>query len=279
MRRSLRRIRQGRVLTAAWRPRGAIIATAIVTLALAIVLAFTIDAPVAIWARGLDESIRRPFGIITRYGQSDWLLVSSAIICLVVIAGNWSRTSRIVAAAWTEVGLIAGFLFFSIATTGIVVNIVKQFVGRARPRLLSVDGPLAFDPFAFQSVFAGFPSGHAQVMAVVSMTAILVAPRYAVVIVIPCLLIVASRVIIGAHYVSDVLVGFVFGAGFTWLYAVALANVGVAFGRLPGGRVVARTGAIRKAGIGRMLAGLAAAYFGRASEAAPPPVSGTRQSG
>jgi undecaprenyl-diphosphatase len=278
LRRGLRRVRQGRVLTRAWHPPGAIIVTAFVTLAAAMVLAVTIDAPAATWAEGLDDGVRHVFFVITRYGKSDWLLISSAIVVLVLIAGDWSRTSRLVAAAWTEVGLIAGFLFFSVAASGISVNIIKQFIGRARPRLLGTEGPLSLDPFSFQSVFAGFPSGHAQVMGALAATAVLVAPRYAAIVVIPCLLIAASRVIVGAHYVSDVLAGFIFGAGFTWLYAVALASIGVAFARLPNGFVVARTGAIRKAGIGRMLAGLGSAFVGRA-KAPPQPVSGKRQSG
>ena len=105
-------------------------------------------------------------------------------------------------------------------------------------------------------------------MGAVAATAILVSPRYAVVVVIPCLIVAASRVIVGAHYVSDVLAGFLFGAGFTWLYAIAFASVGVAFYRRSDGTIVARTGAIKKTGIWQMFAGLASALFGTARKPA-----------
>jgi undecaprenyl-diphosphatase len=259
--RRLRSVRRGRVLSGAWRPAGVILLTTFVTLALALLLAATIDVPAAMWARRLDGSVRHFFGVITRYGKSDWLLISTAIICLILLVCDWTRTSRLVAAAWSQVGFIAAFLFFAVAASGISVNIIKQVIGRARPRLLPAEGPLSFDPLAFQSVFQGFPSGHAQVMGALAMTAFLVTPRYAVIVLIPCLMVAASRVIISAHYVSDVLAGWVFGAGFTLLYAVAFAQAGVGFYRRSDGMVLARTGAIRAAGFGRMFAGLWSALF------------------
>ena len=264
----LGRIWRAGVLARAWQPGRTIVLTTIAVIALAFAMAATIDVAAVSWAKELNGPLRHGFQIITRYGKSDWLLWLSFVVCLVLFCGDWARTTRRRAAAWSEVGTIAGFLFFSVATSGIVLNIVKQFVGRARPRLLPAEGPFSFDPFMFDYAYQSFPSGHAQVMGALAATAIVVAPRYSIVVVLPCLAVAASRVIVSAHYPSDVLAGLALGAGFTWLYAVALAKAGAGFQFRPDGMVVARTSAIRKSGAGAMLAGLWSALAGRPDKSA-----------
>lgn len=266
--RRFQRARRGRVLTRAWRPIATIMLTTALALAVALALAATVDLLAATWAKGLGEPVRHDFQIITRYGKSDWLLIVAAVVCMILLFCDWTRTSRLIATAWSEVGFIAAFLFFAIATGGISVNIIKQFVGRARPRLLPGEGPLSFDPFAFQSSFQSFPSGHAQVMGALAATAVLVSPRYAAVVVVPCLIVAASRVIVGAHYVGDVLAGLLLGAGFAWLYAVAFAEVGIGFYRDGNGAILARTAAIKRAGAGPMFKGLWSALIGEGKKLA-----------
>jgi undecaprenyl-diphosphatase len=260
----LARIARRRVATRAWQPVMAITLGAAIVLGLSIALAFTVDAAAVGWAGAFDDPVRRFFRTATQYGRSAWLLNASFLTCLILFCGDWTRTTRLRAAAWSEVGFIAAFLFFAIAVSGIILNILKQFIGRTRPVLLPDEGPLSFRPFMFDYAYQGFPSGHSQVMGALAVTAILVAPRFSVVVVVPCLLIAASRVVVGAHYPSDVLAGLAFGAGFAWLYALALARAGIGFTLLESGMVVARTGAIRKAGFARMIGGLRAALFGRA---------------
>ncbi|MEO8668844.1 MAG: phosphatase PAP2 family protein [Bauldia sp.] len=264
IRRRLGRIGRRRVASRAWQPATPIVLYAAVVLTLAIVVALTIDAAAIEWASGLDGPVRRFFKTITRYGQSVWLLQVSFVVCLILFCADWTRTSRLRAAAWSEVGFIAAFLFFSIAASGILLNIVKQFIGRSRPALLHLEGPISFHPFMFDYIYQGFPSGHAQVVGAAAITAILVSRRYAVVVLLPCLLIAASRVVVNAHYPSDVLAGLAFGGGFAWLYAVALARAGVGFEFRDRRMVVARSSAIRKAGLPGMLSGLRSALFGDA---------------
>ena len=210
----------------------------------------------------MPKSTRKAFLVVTRYGRSDWILIGSAAVFLVLMLGDWRRVRKAVAAAWVEVGTIAAFLFFAVAASGITVNIAKQLIGRARPRLLPNSGPFTFEPFAFDSMYQGFPSGHSQVMGAVAAVAFLVAPRWSFLVVVPAFGIALTRIIVSAHYPSDVLAGLVLGGGFTWLYAVALAEAGIGFSIQPNGRIRSHTMAMRRVGAPAMVRGLWKALFG-----------------
>ena len=61
-------------------------------------------------------------------------------------------------------GLIAstiGFVFVSVGGAGLIANLTKYILGRARPKLFETTGPLDFQLFAFDPDYASFPSGHA----------------------------------------------------------------------------------------------------------------------
>jgi membrane-associated phospholipid phosphatase len=229
-------------------------------LIVSVIMAATIDMPIMAWAERQGGRVLRAFRIITRFGKSDWVLWSTIIGFVVILCGDWSRVGKRVAAAWREVAIIAAFLFFSVAISGILVNIIKQFIGRARPPAL--EGPFSFDPFTYHYLHQAYPSGHSQVAGALAAVALLVAPRYGLLVVLGCLVIAVSRVMVDAHYPSDVLAGLALGGGFAWLYAKALAGVGIGFDLRPNGSPVARTRAIREAGARVMLRGLSTALTG-----------------
>ena len=55
-------------------------------------------------------------------------------------------------------------MFVSVGGAGLIANLAKNIIGRARPRLFETIGPLDFKLFAFQSDYASLPSGHATNM-------------------------------------------------------------------------------------------------------------------
>jgi undecaprenyl-diphosphatase len=234
--------------------------TVLAVLAVSVVMAATVDMPIMAWAERQGGRVLRAFGIITRFGKSDWVLWPTIIGFVVILCGDWRRVAKRVAAAWREVAAIAAFLFFSVAISGILVNIIKQFVGRARPPAL--EGPFSFDSFTYHYLHQAYPSGHSQVVGAVAVVALLVAPRYGLLVVLGCLVIAVSRVMVNAHYPSDVLAGLALGGGFAWLYARALAGVGIGFDLRANGSIVARTRAIREVGVAAMVRGLSTALIG-----------------
>ena len=115
-------------------PRGRLVlAAAVLAAALIVLCLFTIDNQSVAWWEGLSKSERRIFGVLTRFGKSDWLLIPSGVFCIALLFADWGRTGRRVSAAWIEVGNLTAFFFFSIAFAGIITNLIKWTVGRSRP--------------------------------------------------------------------------------------------------------------------------------------------------
>jgi len=108
-----------------------------------------------------------------------------------------------------------GFIFIAVGLPGLLVAVVKRWIGRVRP---SVQGPFAHEPFSWRPEFASMPSGHTTTAfaALVAIGAIFPRARpflwgYA-------LLIASSRIALTAHYSRDVIAGAVVGAfGALWV--------------------------------------------------------------
>jgi undecaprenyl-diphosphatase len=143
------------------------------------------------------------FNEITDYGRSGWFLWPSAIliIALSLLAATTQRLARL-----TIVSLIVRleFIFGAIALPGLVVTVVKRLIGRVRP---SVVGPFAYVPFSWRPDYASMPSGHATTAFAVAVALGTLWPRARPVLWLYALVIAASRVIIAAHYPSDVIAG------------------------------------------------------------------------
>ncbi|GAA4378560.1 phosphatase PAP2 family protein [Agromyces bauzanensis] len=127
----------------------------------------------------------------------NWLgsgLVSSVIVPAIIVVGLllWRRP-------WA-----AGFFVAAIAASGLVTRVLKVLVGRVRPEdiLVSPD-------------FGSFPSGHASNAAVIATALGLILLRTWVWVAGAAytLLMMASRMYLGAHWVSDVVGGMLVGAG------------------------------------------------------------------
>ncbi|MEP1092077.1 MAG: phosphatase PAP2 family protein [Rhizobiaceae bacterium] len=169
------------------------------------------------------------FQLITRLGTSGWILIGTAIIGLYLSVSRWEELPRAQLHRRINWYSDANFAFFTIALSGISANLIKNTIGRARPKMLDTLGPYHFEPAAFDATFASFPSGHSTTSGAIGMVLILLFPRYW-----PLWLLIAvlggiSRVIVGAHYPSDVLAGLVFGAGFVLFAARWLALRGTMF--------------------------------------------------
>ena len=139
--------------------------------ALIVLTGFLFDARVIAWSRSLSPTTHGVFEWITQWGQSDWLLIPSGIVVIVVILGDWRRVSRANAAAWWEIATFAAVLFFVVAATGLTTDIIKPIVGRFRPDYVT-HGAFAFAPLSFGGYANySFPSGHATTMAAVAVIA------------------------------------------------------------------------------------------------------------
>jgi undecaprenyl-diphosphatase len=190
------------------------------------------DVDVTYWKRAnvaSDSLIADLFQMITQLGTSGWVLITTAVIGLTLSVSHWNRLPRETLLERVNWYADANFAFFTIALSGIAASLIKNTIGRARPKMLDTNGAFHFEFAAFEATYASFPSGHSTTSGAIGMVLILLFPRYW-----PLWLVIAvlggvSRVMVGAHYPSDVLAGLAFGAGFVIFSARWLALRGTMF--------------------------------------------------
>lgn len=190
---------------------------------LAVIVASRFDEEVRAWvmAGGQPSPI---WPLLSRLGQSDWMLIPSGLAILVLHYLN--RPSFGPRGSFATLHGMVLFFFTSIAATGIAVLIVKYSLGFSRP---SVDGERVMRLLAFRPSHAAFPSGHSTTAAAFALSLTLLWRPLAVVVWPFALAIGASRVMVNAHRVSDVVAGLSFGAWGTLFVAIWFARRGRLF--------------------------------------------------
>ncbi len=104
-------------------------------------------------------------------------------------------------------GSYAFYVFCSVAVAGVITGILKFVLGRARPIFFEGLGMTGFFPFTAEWAFNSMPSGHtAATFAGLVMIGLLV-PRYKVFTWTGAIVVGASRVMVGAHWPTDVILG------------------------------------------------------------------------
>jgi undecaprenyl-diphosphatase len=204
-----------------------------------------LDGIAVVRARAVPGFIRELFWFLSEAGKSQWELYPAGIALIVLLCGRWSVVPWRVRVFWAEIGALVAYCFCAIAGAGIAVNIIKQFIGRARPNSFDALGPLALRPFRFGYDFQSFPSGHAATAGALIAIGFLVLPAFRLHLLILALAIAASRVVVIAHYPSDILAGLLFGYGFSLWLAGRFAAAGWAFARTSTGSIRARNAGIR----------------------------------
>lgn len=173
-------------------------------------LAF-VDRPLALLLHPHSDSPVVEFARATTVlGKAKWYLVISFIA---FVALRWMKL--------TDRANQALLFFLAVAVSGLGVDILKHLFGRARPKLLFSDDEFGFGYFRGNHATISFPSGHATTIAAVAVTIAIIAPRWRIPVLAVALWIAATRVLINAHYLSDVIAGVYFGA----VVAVWLAHV------------------------------------------------------
>jgi PAP2 superfamily len=178
------------------------------------------------------------FNEITDYGRSGWFLWPSGILilALAVLAATTQRFARL-----TIVALIVRleFIFVAIAVPGLVVTVVKRLIGRVRP---SVVGPFAYVPFSWRPDYASMPSGHATTAFAAAVALGALWPRARPLLWLYAVVIGASRIIIAAHYPSDVIAGACVGGFAALIIRNYFAARRLGFAAAPDGTVRALPG-------------------------------------
>jgi undecaprenyl-diphosphatase len=178
--------------------------------ALLLVLMVTTDAAAIRGVGHLPRWIVSAFDNITDYGKSGWFLWPLGLLFLALAALPPMVTpfsQRVLATIMVRVG----FLFTAIAVPSLFVTIIKRLIGRARPMVGGSLDPFLYSPFVWRADYAGMPSGHATTAFAVLVAFGTLWPRSRTLWLVYALLIAVSRVVVNAHYPSDVLAGALVG--------------------------------------------------------------------
>lgn len=108
-------------------------------------------------------------------------------------------------------------LIASLILTNALVRVIKVFFGRSRPDIFLTNGIYHLNMISFQRIFSSLPSGHAATLAAIMGFLAARYPRHAILFISLSVIISLCRVFIGAHYLSDILVGNFLGLYVSWI--------------------------------------------------------------
>jgi len=196
-----------------WLPatRQLIIAAVSVVAIFAIVMVL-LDASTSAGAAKLPRWLIDFFDNITDYGKSGWFLWPLGLLFL-GLAALPSLTNRISQRVLAAIMVRVGFLFLAIAVPSLFATIIKRMIGRARPFVTGSADPYVFSPFIWRADYASLPSGHSTTAFAVLVAFGTLFPRARTVLLIYAFLIAVSRVVVTAHYPTDVAAGALVGIG------------------------------------------------------------------
>ncbi|MCW5714070.1 MAG: phosphatase PAP2 family protein [Bauldia sp.] len=210
-------------------------------------LAVLVDGPAVEWAATLPPGVRSAFEVVSDLGRSQWLLVPTGVLVIVLAMGRWPGIGLRLQAAWAEIGFLAAYVFLAVGGGALLVNGIKQLIGRGRPGGYAEDGAFSFDPFNFDYGNASFPSGHATTAGAFIVAGCLIFPRLRLPFIVVGVTVALSRIVVGAHYPSDVLAGLALGTAWALVLAGLFAWRGLAFHRRGDGTLAPIAPAIRGA--------------------------------
>ncbi|MBF0355237.1 MAG: phosphatase PAP2 family protein [Alphaproteobacteria bacterium] len=167
-----------------------------------------IDRPLALAIKSaIRPETENFFKSITVLGDATGYLVVAAVALLILrtLAHSSLKTTHFQRyRAW---GRSALYALLVMASSGILVNLLKFLIGRIRPRHLFEQGLYGFQPLNTDWGMNSFPSGHSQAIFAAMMALYFIYPRYDAAYLALAFLIALSRVMITVHYLSDTVMG------------------------------------------------------------------------
>ncbi len=198
-----------------------------------------VDPALSQAARALPEGVHAVFRVITVAGLGKWYLVplglgAAGLVAASFIVGKDEPARRCRYRQWAWILI---FAFLAVLLSGLVVDVIKVAAGRARPKLLDLVGFYGFLPVNFRADYQSFPSGHAATAASVALVVCYLRPGLRWLAWAYALPIIASRVVINAHFLGDIVGGGAISLFVTWALREWFARHKVVFDFGPDGLI------------------------------------------
>lgn len=201
-----------------------VLATAVLVLAL-----LPFDAGISQSAQALPPAIVDFNRRITDFGTFGWMIYGSgAIVILAYVLRRIATSDGLRGRSRTAMRLSLYFLV-TIGSASALVHVAKFLIGRARPELFLEYGAHSLTPFANDWLFQSFPSGHSAAVGSFFGAFSMLVPRLRILFLLGAVTIGITRVIVGAHYPSDVAAGLLIGLWAAMMVAFLFARKGWLF--------------------------------------------------
>src|SRR5665213_1216556 len=196
---------------------------AVSAVAVAVSIAW-LDRPLA-FLFAASPGLRPVWRVITMFGVSTGYLVIAALLALgcaiaARCATDDARKRRLALHARR-----AAFVFVVVGGAGLAGDILKPVFGRARPRLYLDEGIFGFTWHGARAAYWSFPSGHAITIVALALALTQVERRFVSLYVAAALLVIARRIVLDQHYLSDVIAGALLAYAACWVARAAFARV------------------------------------------------------
>lgn len=164
-----------------------------------------LDESVAVFCSGLPATVRVTAGLVTHLAGPPAILGLCALILVGCIAYR----------CWHARSIATDRLILIPAATlaaWSVAHVLKFLLGRYRPSEWLAHGLTGFRFLSTDQQSTSMPSGHATVAMAFLLSTSFVWPRLRIPLVVLAVVLALTRVVINAHYLSDVLAGLAVGA-------------------------------------------------------------------
>ncbi len=149
----------------------------------------------------INSQTKSLFETLTHFGDSLYFFVPTILIWVAIkIIQNKNKIILTI----SDISL---FILLNILFSGIAVQIFKHILGRPRPPLFHSNNLTTLDIFNFDSRWHSFPSGHTATIFAFIFCLIFLFPKIKNILITIAIVIASTRVIVGAHYVSDIFGG------------------------------------------------------------------------
>ena len=194
-------------VTPRWRCLPRLAVAALLGVVVVVATMIVIDVPAVGLAQRLPEWVIEDFDRLTDFGKSPWFLVPIGTLLVLIATTTSPRLSLMARGVLAAIAVRLGFLFLAIGLPGLFFTIAKRLIGRARPLVDGTVEPFSYHPFGWGVEYASLPSGHAVDAFAAAMAIGALWPRTRPFLWTYAVIIALSRIVLTAHFPSDVIAG------------------------------------------------------------------------